>query len=151
MNIGEVLDDVWAYPVETLDQTLSLRKNITWKPAGNPVTQAVFLHKRLICEFLRARIAGVQMVSKESYTPGMALESQRVTILDPIDGTDNFCSGILEWGTTLPVWHERTHSGRALGEEEHSWPLRAIIFERNHTMKKTNRSSIFFYFDKNTI
>lgn len=54
------------------------------------------------------------MVSKESYTPGMALESQWVTILDPIDGTENFCSGLREWGITLPVWHEGKHAGSSL-------------------------------------
>jgi len=114
MNIGKVLDDIWAYSVETLDQTLSLRRNIAWKPDGSPVTDADFLHERWIGEMLRARIPGITMVAEESYQAGMALDSQWVAIVDPIDGTENFCSGLREWGIALSIWHEGKHAGSAL-------------------------------------
>jgi fructose-1,6-bisphosphatase/inositol monophosphatase family enzyme len=37
-----------------------------------------------------------------------------VAILDPIDGTENFCSGLKEWGGSLGIWHNGKYLGSLL-------------------------------------
>lgn len=109
-----VLDEAWALIVDTLPQTLSLRREITWKPDGSPVTRADLLHERVLGDFLRARLPGISLVAEESYMPGMDLGGDWVAVLDPIDGTENFCSGLREWGVALSLWEKGEHRGSAL-------------------------------------
>jgi myo-inositol-1(or 4)-monophosphatase len=42
------------------------------------------------------------------------LDGEWVAVLDPIDGTENFCSGLKEWGTSLSIWHGGKHAGSLL-------------------------------------
>lgn len=109
-----VLDDAWALIVDNLPKTLSLRREIIWKPDGSPVTQADLLHERLLADFLRARLPGISLVAEESYASGMDLGGDWVAVLDPIDGTENFCSGLREWGVALSLWEKGEHRGSAL-------------------------------------
>jgi len=114
MQIEAVLQDVWSLVRERLPETLSLRRDIVWKPDGSPVTRADYLHEEIIGAFLRYRLPGITLVAEESYQSGLDLSNQWVAILDPIDGTENFCSGLREWGVALSVWHEGEHAGSAL-------------------------------------
>lgn len=114
MNVEAILQDAWELVRDNLPKTLSLRKEITWKPDGSPVTKADYWHEELLGGFLRERIPGVLLVAEESYVPGMDLTTQWMAILDPIDGTENFCSGLREWGVALSIWHLGEHKGSAL-------------------------------------
>jgi myo-inositol-1(or 4)-monophosphatase len=113
-NIQELLDGAWSLVRQNLPQTLSLRSEITWKSDGSPVTRADYLHEELISEFLQNRLPDVQMVAEESYQADMNLTNQWVAVLDPIDGTENFCSGLKEWGVALSIWRDGEHQGSAL-------------------------------------
>jgi myo-inositol-1(or 4)-monophosphatase len=37
-----------------------------------------------------------------------------IAVLDPIDGTENFCSGLKEWGVSLSLWNGSDHAGSLL-------------------------------------
>ena len=41
-------------------------------------------------------------------------EDNWIAILDPIDGTENFTSGLKEWGVALSLWKNKIHYGSAL-------------------------------------
>lgn len=114
MNVETILADAWSLVRDNLPQTLSLRRDIVWKPDGSPVTRADYLHEEIIGGFLRDRLPGVLLIAEESYQPGADLSGRWVAILDPIDGTENFCSGLREWGVALSIWHEGRHAGSAL-------------------------------------
>jgi myo-inositol-1(or 4)-monophosphatase len=114
MTVASVLADAWTLVRENLPRTLALRREITWKPDGSPVTEADYLHEQLIADFLRERLPGIQVIAEESYTPDIQLGTNWVAIVDPIDGTENFCSGLKEWGVALSIWHEGVHQGSAL-------------------------------------
>lgn len=114
MSVISVLEDSWAVVKDNLDQTLSLRREITWKPDGSPVTQADLFQEKLIADFLRSRLPDVALVAEESYVPGQDVNQGWVAVLDPIDGTENFCSGLKEWGVALSIWHDGVHQGSAL-------------------------------------
>lgn len=114
MDVATILADAWTLVRERLPHTLSLRREIVWKPDGSPVTSADYYHEEILGAFLRERIPGVLLVAEESYTQDMDLSASWIAILDPIDGTENFCSGLKEWGVALSIWHEGVHQGSAL-------------------------------------
>lgn len=89
-----LLEDARDLIQRTLPRTLSLRREVTWKPDGSPVTKADLLHEEVLGHFLRSRRPGLSLVAEESYVSGMDLSSDWVAVLDPIDGTENFCSGL---------------------------------------------------------
>ena len=114
MDVTALLEDAWQLVRDNLPHTLSLRREITWKPDGSPVTRADYWHEALLGEFLKDRLPGVLLVAEESHQPGADLTRQWIAILDPIDGTENFCSGLREWGVALSIWQEGRHMGSAL-------------------------------------
>lgn len=114
MDVTPILEDAWDMIRANLPQTLALRHEITWKPDGSPVTRADYLHEELLGSFLRARLPGVSLVAEESYAVGMPLDAEWTAVLDPIDGTENFCSGLKEWGVALSIWHQGKHAGSTL-------------------------------------
>lgn len=114
MTVAAILAEVWDLVRDNLPQTLALRREITWKPDGSPVTKADYLYEDIIGAHLRSRIPGVTLIAEESYTPDLDMSASWIAILDPIDGTENFCSGLKEWGVALSIWHEGVHQGSAL-------------------------------------
>jgi myo-inositol-1(or 4)-monophosphatase len=113
-SVAAILADCWTMIRQDLPQTLALRRDIMWKADGSPVTKADYRHEAIIGDFLRSRIPGITLVAEESYRAGMDLSSDWIAILDPIDGTENFCSGLKEWGVALSLWHGGRHEGSAL-------------------------------------
>ncbi|WP_371158129.1 inositol monophosphatase [Jannaschia sp. 2305UL9-9] len=92
------------------------RYDITIKPDGSPVTASDVFLEHLIRDHLAARIPGVTFAGEETFEAGTTpLESDGYyAILDPIDGTENFCSGLKEWGVSFTLWHGGKHLGSLL-------------------------------------
>ena len=98
-----------------MDRIQARRYDITLKPDNSPVTAADVLIEELICEYLTARIPDITFAGEETFTDATALTSAGYyAILDPIDGTENFCSGLKEWGVSFTLWHGKTHLGSLL-------------------------------------
>jgi len=97
-----------------LDEILSLRYEVTWKPDGSPVTSADLMIEPLVHEYLNTRLGDVVLVGEESYRPGQPEPGGWRVVLDPIDGTENFCSGLPIWGVSASLWNGSTHAGSLL-------------------------------------
>jgi myo-inositol-1(or 4)-monophosphatase len=97
-----------------LPEVMSRRYQVTWKPDGSPVTEADILLESRIGTFLQSRIPEMTVIGEETFRAGTPVSAPWVAVLDPIDGTENFCSGLKEWGTSLSIWHEGCHSGSLL-------------------------------------
>jgi myo-inositol-1(or 4)-monophosphatase len=69
------------------------------KAGGSPVTQADLAVNKLLRERLPAE--GEGWLSEESKDPGDRLDKSRVWIVDPLDGTKEFISGIPEWCVSI--------------------------------------------------
>ncbi|MEV6340734.1 inositol monophosphatase family protein [Nocardia vinacea] len=71
-----------------------------FKPDGSPVTVA----DRAVEQAIRARLANARpqdcWIGEEFGTHG---DATRRWVIDPIDGTSNFCTGRAEWSTLLAV------------------------------------------------
>lgn len=90
------------------------RFDVAWKKDGSPVTAADTYLEQAIATFLRGRIRDLVVIGEESWEEGTIADSEWRAVLDPIDGTENFCSGLKEWGTSLSIWRGDEHAGSLL-------------------------------------
>lgn len=88
-----------------------MRYDIAWKSDGSPVTAADFFLEAKISELLSTDIPSLRLVGEESWVPETISDGEWIAVLDPIDGTENFCSGLKEWGTSLSIWKRGKHCG----------------------------------------
>ena len=118
-----------------LPSLLDQRYAITYKPDGSPVTDADLLVEREVSRLLADRLPGIEVIGEES-TPDLVPADGYVAVIDPIDGTENFCSGLPEWGMSLGVWKSGVHVasmlllpelGRSLTTGDRFEPIRSRI------------------------
>jgi myo-inositol-1(or 4)-monophosphatase len=115
-STASLLDGVRSLVDDSLPTLLERRYDIRWKPDGSPVTQADLLLEQRIAEWLGERLPGLILIGEESFAAQRTDldRSGWIAVLDPIDGTENFCSGLKEWGVSLSLWHGGTHAGSLL-------------------------------------
>jgi len=114
MNMRALLEDACDVIQSALPAIFERRYSIRYKEDGSPVTEADIFIERLIGDWLRQRLDGVVFVGEESHDHRAVDMGGYVVLMDPIDGTENFCSGLKEWGSCLSVWADGQHLGSAL-------------------------------------
>lgn len=98
-----------------MDGIQATRYDITFKQDNSPVTASDVLIEKLIHSYLVERIPDITFAGEETFSTETKLSSKGYyAILDPIDGTENFCSGLKEWGVSFTLWHGTTHLGSLL-------------------------------------
>ncbi|OAN71200.1 hypothetical protein A8B83_12105 [Rhodobacteraceae bacterium EhC02] len=113
-DISHLLRDVAQLITASLPELQERRFDISWKDDGSPVTQADIYLEEQIATFLNDRLSHLTFIGEESWKSGARLDTEWVAVLDPIDGTENFCSGLKEWGTSLSIWRAGKHAGSML-------------------------------------
>lgn len=114
VEIAALLDGVRALVAASLPEILARRGEISWKADGSPVTQADILLEDRLADWLGERLPGLTLIGEESYAGDPAPRDGWIAMLDPIDGTENFCSGLKEWGVSLSLWRGRDHAASLL-------------------------------------
>lgn len=113
--INNLLYDVEVCVRNSLPDLESERYKVNYKPDGSPVTQCDILLEKRIKDLLSSRLPNLNFIGEESFRGANAdLSSGYVAIVDPIDGTENFCSGLKEWGVSLGIWKDGRHLGSLL-------------------------------------
>jgi myo-inositol-1(or 4)-monophosphatase len=97
-----------------MDTILERRYAITFKPDNSPVTDADVFVEGIVEAYLREQLGDIRFIGEETYTSHDGDLSGWTAVLDPIDGTENFCSGLKEWGVALTLWHDGEHAGSLL-------------------------------------
>lgn len=98
-----------------MERIQELRYEITIKQDGSPVTSSDVLIENMIQGYLNEMIPGIVFAGEETFTTESKTSSiGYYAILDPIDGTENFCSGLKEWGVSFTLWHGDSHLGSLL-------------------------------------
>lgn len=115
-RIASLLQAAKALIEESLPEILERRFDIRWKADGSPVTEADLLIEKRLTTWLRERLPSPAIIGEESFDSGTpaALADGWVAVIDPIDGTENFCSGLKEWGVSLSLWRGSDHAGSVL-------------------------------------
>lgn len=113
-NLPELLSRLEKFIKLQLPDLQARRYDIIWKADGSPVTAADIFLEDAIRNFLARELPGMSFIGEESWESGQVIGEGWVAVLDPIDGTENFCSGLKEWGTSLSLWHSGVHRGSML-------------------------------------
>ena len=114
MNEILLLTDVRDYICGLSSEIIANRYNVTYKSDNSPVTVAdVYLEDKLK-EFFEKELGVITFIGEEGFGFKSICTNGYVVILDPIDGTENFCSGLKEWGVSLGIWHDGKHLGSLL-------------------------------------
>ncbi len=101
--------------IDNMDDIQATRYDITLKQDNSPVTTSDVLIEKLIHSYLADRIPDITFAGEETFSAETGSSSEGYyAILDPIDGTENFCSGLKEWGVSFTLWHGDTHLGSLL-------------------------------------
>tara|TARA_B100001063_G_C16689368_1_gene516171 strand:+ start:287 stop:964 length:678 start_codon:yes stop_codon:yes gene_type:complete len=96
--------------LDNLDSILKLRSEKTQKKDGSYVSKGDLLCEELIKNYLVKNHPKFFLVSEETPNENIKnIKKDNILILDPIDGTENFVSGLKEWGVAVCVYQNQKH------------------------------------------
>jgi myo-inositol-1(or 4)-monophosphatase len=115
MQTRALMQGLMELVLTNMERIQASRYDITIKPDGSPVTASDVLIEDLIHHYLSARVPDITFAGEETFSAQTDIRSAGYyAILDPIDGTENFCSGLKEWGVSFTLWHGPNHLGSLL-------------------------------------
>lgn len=95
---------------ENLKDILSKRATGRLKEDNTFVSEGDILSQEIIFSYFRDRLDNCLIISEESSFQGEKPEEYDfVVTIDPIDGTENFVSGLKEWGVAVSIYRNMTH------------------------------------------
>lgn len=99
-NIREII-------LANLPEILSKRSTGRLKADNSFVSDGDLLCERLIADFIKANYPEALLITEESYQDVSNIEKADLIItVDPIDGTENFVSGLKEWGVGVSIFNK---------------------------------------------
>lgn len=108
-TVRKVLSNLCELIDENLQAVTDGRKSVTWKSDGSPVTTSDIFLETLISKYLQDKIPGIIVIGEETFLGEPTVISGLRAVVDPIDGTENFCSGLPIWGTAVSIWDGNSH------------------------------------------
>lgn len=103
----------------SLDQILHLRSIKKLKTDDSYVSEGDLLCERLVIEHVTSLKKNIFILSEESKNNDFSFDNyQYVLVIDPIDGTENFVSGLKEWGIGLSFYDRHKHAMSMIGLPE---------------------------------
>lgn len=106
----DICRDIYALIKRNLNQILALRSTKMLKQDGTYVSQGDLLCEKLVFDYLEGNLSDYIIISEESENNLLIIdEVQYVITIDPIDGTENFVSGLKEWGIGVCIYRRGTH------------------------------------------
>lgn len=108
------LNEVCDLIMNNLTKIEETRYDITLKLDDTPVTKSDIFIEDLIHNYVRKNLSNAVFIGEESFDNDSVITDGYVILLDPIDGTENFCSGMKEWGVSFGLWKGNTFLGSFL-------------------------------------
>ena len=96
---------------EKLTDILALRNDKQQKQDGSFVSKGDLLVQDIVFHYCKVELEGYTLISEE-FAPFNDIEWDPLgsyVVLDPIDGTENFISGLKEWGVGISIYKEGEH------------------------------------------
>ncbi|MEZ9543752.1 inositol monophosphatase family protein [Vibrio sp. 10N.286.48.C11] len=96
---------------ESLEDILALRSQKVKKPDDSFVSKGDLLVQDIVFSFCKEHLPQHILISEElaPFTDVNWDEKGSYVVLDPIDGTENFVSGLREWGVGISVYTNGEH------------------------------------------
>jgi len=80
------------------------------KEDGTYVTKGDLLCEKIILDYVASVKESYEIVSEEKSVDGFSYDKNKnYIVIDPIDGTENFTSGLKEWGVSVSVYVRGVH------------------------------------------
>lgn len=114
-DVAHFLQRVEADIRAALPEVLPLRNTREEKEDQSYVTKGDLLMQEVVLRAASEELPDFQQVSEESPLPEGGSGSSGVVVVDPIDGTENFTSGLPEWGVSICCFQDGVHAGSLLG------------------------------------
>lgn len=103
---NEIFDNIYL----SLDQILSLRSQKKIKDDGSYVTKGDLLVQNIIFNYFEDfHKNSFEIISEESLDLSIDFTEVNSVTVDPIDGTENFTSGLKEWGVSVSIYSKKKH------------------------------------------
>lgn len=107
MNICKGIEELIKH---NLPEILSLRNTGTLKADSTFVSKGDLLCESLILAYIKEHLPNSYVISEESVNDVSRLNDyEYVVTVDPIDGTENFVSGLREWGVGVSIYKNMRH------------------------------------------
>lgn len=94
-----------------LNEVIRLRDLFEQKEDGSYVSQGDLLVQKLVIDYIKANLPNHHLISEEM-APFNGINwkpNGSYIVLDPIDGTENFVSGLKEWGVGISIYTNGIH------------------------------------------
>lgn len=106
----DICRDIYSIIRANLPEILSLRGTGRLKPDNSFVSDGDLLCQKLIFDYLRDNVKDYVVFSEESDNDiSLIDDSKLIVTVDPIDGTENFVSGLKEWGVGVSIYKGGNH------------------------------------------
>jgi len=94
-----------------LDKILLLRSKKSLKHDNSFVSEGDLLVQKIIIDYLNKSLPSHELISEELMSPNSSRWdiNGSYVIIDPIDGTENFISGLKEWGVGFSIYTDGKH------------------------------------------
>jgi myo-inositol-1(or 4)-monophosphatase len=113
--VGSAFQDLRLMLERDLSGILAMRSQRISKADGSYVTKGDLLAQDLVLRFVDRSFPGARVVSEELREPVGGLDAEFVFVVDPIDGTENFTSGLPEWGISICCYQRDRHVHSLIG------------------------------------
>ncbi|GAB5560420.1 MAG: hypothetical protein SynsKO_20670 [Synoicihabitans sp.] len=92
-----------------LTRITELRATREQKLDNSYVTKGDLLVQQLVINAIAAEFNDFKIISEELKNLAVDLNARDVFVVDPIDGTENFTSGFVEWGVSISHYRNGAH------------------------------------------
>jgi myo-inositol-1(or 4)-monophosphatase len=142
MNIIMLMHDIETVIKENLPRIVALRDNRVIKSDLSFVTEGDLLINQLIDQIVCKNDPAIVIVSEEANKHVLNPEGD-IVVIDPIDGTENFTSGMPEWGISISCFSHGRHIGSMLAcPEMNLWMKTGDIIKFNFSRIRGLSSSL---------
>ena len=101
----DICRDINNVILSSLPRILSLRNTGRLKPDNTFVSEGDLLCQKMIFNYLEDNVKDYVVFSEESKNDVSLIDNSKLIItVDPIDGSENFVSGLKEWGVGVSIY-----------------------------------------------
>lgn len=106
----DICREIYAVIMQNLQQIIALRSTGRLKSDNTFVSEGDLLCQKIIFDYLKENLDDYIVFSEESENDITLIDSAKYIItVDPIDGTENFVSGLKEWGVGVSIYKGNIH------------------------------------------
>jgi myo-inositol-1(or 4)-monophosphatase len=95
--------------INSLEDIKNLKNKTLQKSDNSFVSEGDLLVQKLITDEIKENYSNYFLISEENDYEKNWKEFDDFIVLDPIDGTDNFISGMREWGVGISIFKNKKH------------------------------------------